>query len=545
MKSFTALSVLLFAFVCSTLVCKSQNSLVKQWDYRFGGTQGELFSVLKQTFDDQYILSGYSFSDSSGNKTENSWGAVDYWIIKIDALGNKIWDTRFGGGYDDVLTSMELTNDKGFIVGGSSYSGLSGDKSEPNWDTVGFTRDYWVVKIDSNGNKQWDKRYGGMGDDVLSAIRQTSDGGYLIGGSSTSGISGDRTQSNWGIGNDYWIIKTDSLGNKIWDKRYGGFSSDEFRSLELTNDNGFLLGGYSSSDLSGDKTQPAWGGTDYWIVKIDSIGNLQWDKRFGGTNDEILGVVRKSGNGYLLAGFSVSSLGGDKSEDSWGVFDFWILQIDSLGNKIWDKDYGGNGNEELVNAEETKDKGWIVSGDSYSQTSGDKSEDNLGVEQTWIVKIDSDGNKQWDKTLLTDGHDEEGYAIQDKDGCFVIANATYADISGYKSQSPQGGADYWIIKFCESKIATSINPISFSNSDIFIFPNPFTVSTTIILSNYAALLKVQLFDELEREVALQYRITQQGSCTTFTFDRGELPSGMYFLSLASGEKREVVKVIVE
>src|SRR6476646_3499136 len=118
MKIFTALFVLFFAFVGSSIVCKSQNSLVKQWDYRFGGTQGELFSVLKQTSDGQYILSGYSFSDSSGDKTENSWGAVDYWIIKIDALGNKIWDARFGGDYDDVLTSMELTNDKGFIVGG-------------------------------------------------------------------------------------------------------------------------------------------------------------------------------------------------------------------------------------------------------------------------------------------------------------------------------------------------------------------------------------------------------------------------------------------
>src|SRR6185436_478963 len=133
--------------------------------------------------------------------------------------------------------------------------------------------------------KMWDKRLGGIESDWITFFQCTADGGYILGGSSYSPVSGDKTQDHWGQG-DYWIVKTDSLGNKQWDKRFGGTQTDNLMALQQTSDGGYILGGYSASGIGGDKTQAVWGGfySDYWIIKTDSLGNKEWDRDFGGTN---------------------------------------------------------------------------------------------------------------------------------------------------------------------------------------------------------------------------------------------------------------------
>jgi hypothetical protein len=269
-----------------------QNPLVKQWDKRFGGTASDIFWTVQQTSDVGYILGGTSFSDSSGDKTQNTWWDSDYWIIKMDSLGNKQWDRDFGGTDSDELYSIQQTDDGGYILGGCSYSGIGGDKTQDNRDTILYTSDYWIVKIDSLGNKQWDKDLGGTETDRIFSVCQTADKGYTLGGLSVSGISGDKTQASWGS-SDYWIIKTDSMGNKEWDRDFGGTGYDGLYSIHQTTDRGFILGGFSGSDSSGDKTQNVWDTCttctrgDYWIIKIDSLGSKQWDKDFGGTNIDV------------------------------------------------------------------------------------------------------------------------------------------------------------------------------------------------------------------------------------------------------------------
>src|SRR5204863_363502 len=129
--------------------------------------------------------------------------------------------------------------------------------------------------------KMWDKRYGGNNEEIISSLQQTSEGGFIIVGASISGIGGDKTQSTWGY-YDYWIVKTDSLGNELWDKDFGGTGDEYFMSLKQTPDGGYILGGTSASGISGNKTQASQGADDYWIVKLDSLGNKQWDKDFGG-----------------------------------------------------------------------------------------------------------------------------------------------------------------------------------------------------------------------------------------------------------------------
>jgi hypothetical protein len=187
------------------------------------------------------------------------------------------------------------------------------------------------VKISSSGTKLWDKRFGGTGNEDAYSMVATSDGGYLLGGLSTSGVSGDKSQSSQGS-SDFWVIKINSTGGKVWDKRFGGSLTDELRSMTATSDGGFLLGGKSDSGISGDKTQGSQGGQDYWAVKISSTGTKQWDKRFGGSAaEELRTVLQTSDGGYLLAGRSDSGIGGDKSQASQGGTDYWMVKVSSNG----------------------------------------------------------------------------------------------------------------------------------------------------------------------------------------------------------------------
>ena len=422
-----------------------QNPLVKMWDYRYGGTGGDNVLSIIQTTDNGYLLGGVSTSDISGDKTQNSRGSSDYWIVKLDSLGLMQWDKDFGGFDGEMLYAVQQTSDGGYILGGHSSSGIGGDKTQNVWGAT----DFWIVKIDSLGNKLWDKNYGGLGAETFTSLDQTDDGGYILGGWSDSDIGGDKTQDTWGNGYDYWIVRIDSVGNKLWDKDFGGTEFDILYSLQQTSDKGYILGGYSESGISGDKTQANQGIEDYWIVKTDSMGNKLWDKDFGGSEyDDLFALQQTTDGGYILGGTSASGISGDKTENTWGSTDFWIVKIDSLGTKQWDKDIGGLNGEELFAIYQTPDDGYILSGDSYSQISGDKTESNLGLEQTWAVKTDSSGNVLWDKTVFTVAHDEYGIAIPTNDGCYVMTNWGDGGIGGYKSQPSWGFWDYWVIKFC-------------------------------------------------------------------------------------------------
>jgi hypothetical protein len=450
---------------CLIQLAFSQNPLIKKWDYRFGGTSTDALTCFQQTNDGGYILGGFSISGISGDKTQSSWGNRDYWIIKIDSMGSKQWDKDFGGTGADELYSIQQTNDGGYILGGHSNSGLSGNKTHAGWGSF----DYWIIKTDSLGNILWDKDFGGASFDYLYSIQQTSDRGYILGGYSWSGISGNKTQPAWGI-YDYWIVKIDSLGNMQWDKDFGGTDNDQLYSIKQTADGGFILGGYSFSGVGGNKTQPTWNNSfDYWILKTDSLGNIQWDKDYGGiSEDDLYSIQQTIDGGFILAGLSASGISGDKTQVNSGGFDFWIIKTDSLGNMQWDKDFGGIANEdEFGNITQTSDNGFLLAGTSYSSIGGDKTENNLGAEQSWILKLDPLGNIVWDKTLFTASHDEIGLALQTGEACYTIANYTTGGIGGYKTQLSWDTIcfcypDYWLIKFCDS---TFLPPVALATNN--------------------------------------------------------------------------------
>ncbi|MEP7168821.1 MAG: T9SS type A sorting domain-containing protein, partial [Bacteroidota bacterium] len=276
---------------------------------------------------------------------------------------------------------------------------------------------------------------------------------------------------------------------------------------------------------------------DYWIIKADSLGNKQWDKDIGGTDgDVLLSSQQTIDGGYILGGYSNSGIGGDKTQVALG-YDYWVIKIDSIGIIQWDKDFGGSLHEDDIGSiSQTVDGGYLVTGNSYSNISGDKSENNLGQEQIWIVKTNSSGTKQWDKTIFTTGHDETGYAIQTKDECYVIANGTYAGTGGYKTQASQGSADYWFIKFCDSTATTAINEFQVSSFEFQVYPNP-AQESLVISHQFAVGDEIRITDTLGK---LLFTTKIKTPTLNFRLQTSNLASGIYFIK-AGNEVRKFVK----
>jgi hypothetical protein len=542
---------LLLALIFYSNFIHAQHVLVKKWDYRYGGNNWEGMRNIIQTADKGFIWGGSAYSGLNGDFSEANRNSLnttnDYWIVKVDSLGIKQWDKRYGGVESEYFRYISQTNDGGFIIGGFSDSDSGWDRSEATRGSL----DYWIVKIDCCGNKQWDKRFGGADDDLLWEVKQTMDGGYILGGFSHSGIGGDRTEASWGH-QDYWIVKTDSLGNKIWDKRYGGGASDNFYSLVQANDGGYILAGSSIPGLGGDYSTPGNGNLDYWVVKIDSVGNKQWDKSYGGYHTEDLGCVIKTSDGnFLLGGISNSGVDGNKSAPSKGLNDYWIIKIDPMGSIIWDKAFGGFGGEILVgNMDLTTDNGFLIGGLTYSIAGGDKTENNLGLVQPWIVKIDYFGNLEWEKTMLVPGKNNlsmGGFVIQSSDRCFVSANNLNGGVGGYRTQPnwdvTDSTYDQWVVKFCDTILFTSVNNSSDIQNQLSIFPNPFVAEITVSFNKKECKNMDVVIRNILGEIIFQDQSFNRASASVKRLDLGLLLKGIYFLETNADGERSVRKIV--
>jgi len=267
-------------------------------------------------------------------------------------------------------------------------------------------------------------------------------------------------------------------------------------------------------------------------MKCDPAGTITWIKQFNGTTPA---------NSYDAGGITLSGISGNKTDSLRGFEDYWIVKIDSSGNKQWDKDFGGNTDDDQFGSiSQTLDSGYLLSGTSYSPISGDKTENNLGVEQSWIIKTDAEGNKLWDKTIFTTGHDELSFSLQTIDECYAIAVTTPAGIGGYKTETNQNPNnsyyDYWIIKFCDSTATTSINTNSNSQIPISIYPNPANESL-VISEKGSEKEEMKIYDLFGRTV---FHSTLNTQHSTFTIDVSKLSSGIYFLK-AGNEVRKFIK----
>lgn len=422
------------------------------WDYRYGGSIDDVPHSLVKCLDGGFLLCGNSRSPIGYEKSDTVRGGNDYWIVKTDRNGVFQWDKTYGGLGVELQVCAVALPDSGYLIGGYTTGGIGADKTEANHGDL-TKYDFWIIRIDKLGNKIWDHTYGGAGNELLRSMIRFSDNTFLLGGITDSDSTFDMSHHNYG-NFDYWVIKIDENGNKIWDNNYGGSGYDFITNLCTTTNDGFLVGGFSNSPLNIWKTHAPYNlNNDFWILKFDSAGNKLWDKIYGGDSSDYLNIITLlPGDSLLLGGYSFSSMSFDKSQNNHGGnrADFWIIKTDPDGNKIWDNSFGGDSTEDdLNNIEITMNNNYCLFGTSYSNISGDKSENNtFNVEQPWAIEITPSGQKIWDKTLNLYTHSEYCDGIE-RNGCYIFL--TFADNDGGEvTQSRNTLRDFWMSEYCPS-----------------------------------------------------------------------------------------------
>ena len=504
-----------------------------------GGSGGDFFVSLAATNDGGLISGGTSYSDMSFEKSENGRGNGDYWVVKMDKDRNIQWDKTIGGSGFDEFKSVIQTSDGGYAFIGSSNSNISFEKSESSRGSS----DYWLVKLDAMGNIQWDKTIGSSGDDYVEELIQTKDGGFILAGSSNSNISGEKSANGRG-GMDVWIVKLNKLGEKVWDKTFGGNNDDWCSSFAGTADGGVIIGGSSLSNISGEKTENTRGGFDYWVLKLDSKGTLQWDKTIGGDAHEFCqNIFQTADRGYIIAGSSLSGISGEKTEYSRGGADYWAVKLDKNGNIQWDKTIGGSGDDWCNAMIQTKSHGYMLIGGSLSSASGDKSEYDRGGSDYWLVNLDRKGKLLGEKTV-GGYYDDWGSAVAEPEkNTFWIGGHSYSPIGADKTEFARDNGDYWIVKLEYDKHASLTDSVSenvysqlmqkkLSDAAFTVYPNP--AKNILNIHTYSKAL-ISLTD-LSGKIILTKTI--EGSDL---IDVSKLSAGIYILkNNTTGETKKIM-----
>jgi hypothetical protein len=403
-----------------------------EWQKSLGGSGSDIARSIRQTADGGYIVAGYSKStdgDVAGNH-----GRDDSWIVKLDAGGNFLWQKSLGGSGSDSASSIQQTADGGYIVAGYSNStdgDVAGNHSLHNC---------WIVKLDAEGKFFWQKSLGGSGFDYATSIQQTTDGGYIIAGSSNSNSTGGDVFDHSDY--DCWIVKLDAEGKLLWQKSLGGSGSDYASSIQQTVDGEYIISGSSNSN-NGDVVGNH-GNADSWVAKLDAGGKLVWQKPLGGSGDDGAYSVQQTADGeYIVAGSS-SSNNGDVSGNHGGDRDYWIVKLNAEGNLFWQRALGGSDarGDIASSIQQTTDGGYIVAGWSASND-GDVS-GNHGNYDYWIVRMDAEGKLLWQRSLGGSGVDIAHSVQQTADGGYIVAGwsaSNDGDVTGN-----HGKEDYWIVK---------------------------------------------------------------------------------------------------
>jgi Secretion system C-terminal sorting domain len=501
--------ILLLAFLSASSFAQAP---AIEWQKSFGGSATDYAKVIRQTFDGGYIVAGLSNS-FDGDVTGNH-GSYDFWIVKVSASGILQWQKSLGGLNYEVANSIQQTFDSGYIIAGSSNSN-DGDVTGNHG-----SYDYWVVKLSVTGSIQWQKSFGGTGNDVANSVQQTADSGYIVAGYTNSN-DGDVTGYH---GNqDCWIVKLSNTGSLQWQRSLGGTSPDAAYSIQQTSDGGFIVAGFSASN-DGD-VSVNHGNQDFWVVKLSTLGGIQWQKSLGGTGFDVAAFIQQTlEGGYIVAGYSNSN-DGDVTGNH-GGYDYWVIKLSATGIVQWQKSLGGSGFEEAYTFLQTSDSAYVIAG--YSSSSDGDVTLNQGQDDYWLVKLSPAGNMVWQKSMGGSGTDMAYSIEQATDGSYIISGASYStdgDCTGN-----HGGCDYWIVKL---KSQVSVNPVN-NNSSISIIPNPTTGNISI---KGAGLVNVKVCNTLGQLIKEGFQ--------TDHISLADFPAGMYFVRLfnEAGEMVYVDKVI--
>lgn len=438
----------------------SQSNLI-EWQGTYGGSSAEGARSIIQTLDGGYISIGSTYS-IDGDVTGNH-GDYDVWIVKTDANGVLIWQKCLGGSDTDLGYSIIQNSDSSYVLLADSKS-VDGDVSGNH----GFG-DFWVVKLDVNGSIIWQHSYGGNSYDRPQKIEKTIDGGFIAVGRTTSTDSINVTGYHGFGGYDAWVVKIDSLGAIQWQKCFGAPGDDRFQDVSSTNDGGFLAVGWTNSN-SDDVSGNHGGNFDCWVVKIDSIGNIQWQRCFGGSGDDRAESIQNTNDGGFIFAGRTNSSNGDVTVTG-STIDYWVVKIDNSGNINWQKRVGGSLSDYAYSIRSTSDGRYIVAGNSNSMD-GDVS-GHHSLNDYWVLKLDS-ANIYW-QISLGGSSDEYTYsALQASDGGYIVTGSTGSNDGDVIGNN--GGSDFWMVKLkpcIDGTPAISVNgPTTFcSGNSLSLFSN--------------------------------------------------------------------------
>ncbi|RZJ50947.1 MAG: T9SS type A sorting domain-containing protein [Flavobacterium sp.] len=527
------------------------------WEKSYGGKHADYLFDAQPTADYGFILAGSSLSDKTGNKDDDNHGDLDYWIWKMSEKGELDWQKSFGGSGFDLLQSIKSTKDGGFILAGTSNSESGFQKGEK---CKGIS-DFWVIKLNAAGAEQWQRTIGGNGQDELLSAFQTKDGGYILGGSSSSNppslldtnVEGKiattfkedlYNKSEKSRGNmDYWIVKLNKEGTIEWQKTYGGQYADILRSLEQTADNGYILAGYSNSPISGDKTDAEKGLGDYWVIKINDVGEIQWQNTYGADGDDQPYVIHQtSDEGYILGGNSdsrnaLTPLGGIVSNGT----DFWILKLDKEGSVIWSKTYDFGKTDILTSLVVNTDNTYLIGGHAKTESKRSLvtdlagkagiSKEKDGINDYIALKIDEKGEELWNKTVGSAGEDILRKLVETRDGGYLMAGTSDSNSSKDKN-SNIGSNDFWVVKL---KDKTKVEKIK---AGIEAIPNPATDYANVIIGHDFKKGTATVVDISGRTLQ-NFSITNR----TVPIDLSKYSEGIYIVNIKTDVETESVKII--
>jgi hypothetical protein len=425
------------------------------WEKNYGGADSDVGYSVQQNTDGGYIIVGstYSFGNSS-----------QVYLVKTDSLGDTLWSNAYGGNGIEVGYSVQQTLDGGYIVVG--YSGSFGDSNQ-----------VYLIKTDSIGDTLWTGIYGNSGDDRGMSIQQTVDGEYIIVGHTNS----------YGNSTQVYLIKTDSLGDTLWTKTFGGTLHDRGYSVQQTQDGGYVICGEGNSNLDYDPV---------YLIKVDSLGDTMWTKTYGDAYDEGRSVQQTQDGGYIIAGIQ-AFLG----------IDIYLIKTDSIGDTLWSKYYRWQDASKGYSVHQTQDGGYIVAGWALKMVG------TIEYQYSYIVKTDSLGDTLWTRIYGDGTNTIDGFrnARQTTDGGYIVVGSIHTPINGIQV--------YLIKTDADGNTGITDNGRAWHQlytTDIKVVPNPFV--------NFAAVLGC------EREYFILYDITGERvgyySGSRIGFD---LPAGVYFL----------------
>lgn len=521
MKS--SLILCLFLFIYSLVFSQSLTN-----QKTFGGTNDEDLQLKSAHDGGGYYLYGNSSSDISGNKSANSRGYDDYWIVKTDNELSLLWDKTFGGSEPDAATDM-LVYDNGLFVIGTSYSGISGDKSIESFGAM----DIWLLHLTTDGEIVWQAQFGGDQSESAPRLVDFSDTSMLIICRSNSGISGNRTVASNGEA-DIWILEVSKISSSIIQQKTITGTSIGTIGYVSTNpfNNHIYIGTSAMEGSNGDKSEIGYGSDDGWLIEIDENLIIQNEKVFGGSASEsIIRSITFTEENIYVGLSSQSSESGNKGAAAYStssIFptnDAWLIKLNNDFSIVWDRSFGGNNDDYFsgMNIFPDGNLGLTVATKSLTNT-GNLTINNFGsnTQDIWFVIIDEDG------ILLTQrnyggSQDDVGLFSQGNNSDYILVSTSNSSVSGNKTVNGFGSFDTWVSKVDLQEI---LSVESITSNHVTIFPNPASDQLNVVSET-----EINSYEIMDISGKVLVNASESKSLNKLNIDISNLQAGIYFLRL--------------